>query len=283
MGAMKRSTRQVVALALGGALVLAPSSSFANPDAYGYAGKPSEFGPGETCATNCHSPTSPKPVLNITAPSTIAAGATGKVTIVVDGSNSSRTRTALNASMSDGIVVTAGANTARPSASEPEIHAKVPPPSGKTATYDFTFVAPKTSGKITLWVAGMSASGSGSGGDGVTAETRTITVTGGSAPTSDGGTEPPDPEEPVTGEGTGEDGGVSGGSAGSSGGAAGAGSTSSRRVPPAEDEGCHAARVGRPRPATAWLATLGLVGAALVVRHRRRRDGASAADDTTGR
>ena len=39
-------------------------------------------------------------------------------------------------------------------------------PNGASNTYTFSFVAPAKNGPITMWIAGMSASGSGTGGDG---------------------------------------------------------------------------------------------------------------------
>ena len=74
-----------------------------------------------------------------------------------------------------------------------EIVAVDPPPSGATGTYEFSFTAPATNGTITLWVAAMSASGAGNNNDGVAKTTRTITVTGGTNPTPDGGAEEPHP------------------------------------------------------------------------------------------
>ena len=153
----------------------------------------------ETCTTNCHGGGGAPPTLNITVPSTMKAGESAEVTIVVDGT---RTRTSMNAALSDGVKATKGQNTEIPFPVETpgEVAAVTPPPNGADGTYKFTFVAPNKNGPITLWVAGMSANGSGSGGDGVATATRTITVSGATTPPpadggEDGGSSTNDPSD----------------------------------------------------------------------------------------
>ena len=158
----------------------------AHPGTTGYSGKPYN-GVSETCTTNCHAKGVAPPTLTITVPASVQAGSTNAVKIVVAGNKS---RTSLNAAFSDGVKTTKGANTDTPLPKEEptEIAAVVPPPSGGSATYDFTFTAPLVSGTITMWVAGMAASGNGTNGDGVANAVRTITVTGaGSDAGSDAG------------------------------------------------------------------------------------------------
>ena len=168
------------------ALACTTRSASASPGTTGYSGKPYN-GVSETCTTNCHTGGGTPPTLNITVPSTMNAGETAEVTIVVDGT---RTRTSMNAALSDGVKATKGQNTEIPFPVETpgEVAAVSPPPNGADGTYKFTFVAPNKNGPITLWVAGMSANGSGSGGDGVATATRTITVSGATTPPpADGG------------------------------------------------------------------------------------------------
>ncbi len=172
------------------ALATASRTARATPGITGYSGKPYS-GVDDTCSTNCHGGNGTPPTLNITVPSTMKAGETADVTIVVNGT---RTRTSMNAALSDGVTATKGQNTDVPFPVETpgEVAAVTPPPNGANGTYKFTFVAPNKNGPITLWVAGMSASGSGTGGDGVATAKRTITVSGATAPANDAGSTDPD-------------------------------------------------------------------------------------------
>lgn len=172
------------AIGAGVATVLFASAASANPGISGYSGKP-YFGMAQTCDSTCHEATSPAPKLTLTIPTTVQAGSTNDVTLVVEGT---REATSFDAAFSDGVKVIKGTNTEIPFPVETpeEVVAKTPVPAGASATYAFSFVAPKSNGPITLWVAGMSASGKGTGGDGVAKTTRTITVVGGAAP-ADGG------------------------------------------------------------------------------------------------
>lgn len=178
----------VFALVLG-ALMFSSVDAHASPGITGYSGKPYD-GIADTCESVCHKNNSAPPTLTITVPSSVTANSKVDVTIVVAGS---KQRTSMNAALSDGVVATKGTNTDIPFPVETpgEVGAVVPPPSGATGTYRFSFVAPKTNGPISLWVAAMSASGSGTGGDGVAKDKRTIMVTGGTAPDPDAGAEEP--------------------------------------------------------------------------------------------
>jgi hypothetical protein len=175
-----------------GAVILSATEAHAFPGVTGYSGKPYD-GMATTCEMTCHTNNSAPPKLTITVPSSVTANSKVDVKIVVAGS---KARTSLNAALSDGVVATKGMNTDIPFPMETpgEVAAVIPPPSGATGTYTFSFVAPKANGPIMLWVAGMSASGSGTGGDGVAKDTRTIMVTGGTAPDPDAGA--PGPGQP---------------------------------------------------------------------------------------
>jgi hypothetical protein len=175
------------------AIAFAAPGARANEGITGYSGKP-YFGVTDTCKTTCHSPTGTPPTLDINVPATIKAGETGQVTVVVSGT---RVRTSFNAAFSDGVKATQGQNTEIPFPVQTpgEVGATAPPPAGAKGTYKFSFVAPNKNGAITLWIAGMSASGAGADGDGVATATRTIMVSGATAPsttstTSSGGASP---------------------------------------------------------------------------------------------
>lgn len=260
-----RSLRSPAALAIAGslvlALVLASRSASAHPGITGYSGKPYN-GISETCTTNCHASGANPPALTITVPQTVQAGSTSQVTIVVAGN---RTRTSMNAAFSDGVKTIKGSNTDTPlAAQEPtEIAAVVPPPNGSTATYKLSFIAPNANGPITMYVAGMAASGGGTGGDAVTVTTRMITVTGAEAgaPIDAGSSSGTDAGSDAsasggTSGGTGSGGGTSG-DAGSSG-----ASSSSGRVAPGSDtsdSGCAiASRNASSAPLMALLTALSL-------------------------
>lgn len=258
------------------AVTCAPRRADANPGITGYSGKPYN-GVTDTCKTVCHSGNGTPPTLNITVPSAMTAGDTAEVTIVVNGT---RTRTSMNAALSDGVKATKGQNTEVPFPVETpgEVAAVAPPPNGANGTYKFSFVAPNKNGPITLWVAGMSASGSGTGGDGVATATRTITVSGATSTPADGGS--PDPEdggpgtdEPADGgaksdAGTsngrddaddGEDDGASSGSRG-------------RRVTGSEDAGgCASARAATLDGGAIASAAIAVLGLVLSRRRMRRR------------
>ncbi|MBN9159977.1 MAG: hypothetical protein BGO98_37395 [Myxococcales bacterium 68-20] len=192
-----------------GALAFSSVDAHASPGITGYSGKPYN-GMADTCESICHKNNSAPPTLTITVPSSVTANSKVDVTVVVAGS---KQRTSMNAALSDGVVATKGTNTDIPFPVETpgEVGAVVPPPNGATGTYRFSFVAPKTNGPVSLWVAGMSASGSGTGGDGVAKDKRTIMVTSGTAPDPDAGAE--EPQGPSTNDagGNDDDGGSSSG------------------------------------------------------------------------
>lgn len=221
------------------AAVTLARSAGAHPGITGYSGKPYN-GTSETCTTNCHAKGANPPTLTITVPTSVVAGSTSQVTIVVAGN---RVRTSLNAAFTDGVKTIKGTNTDTPlPAQEPtELAAVAPPPSGAAATYKFSFVAPNVPGAITLYVAGMAANGSGTGGDAVATTTRAITVTAldagmasdagsssGTSGTSGGGTSGGGTS------GTSTSGGTDGGSSSD---ASGTAASSSGTAAPAADDG----------------------------------------------
>jgi hypothetical protein len=256
------------AASIAAALLFASGTAFANPGINGYSGKP-YFGQADTCDTNCHKPTTPIPTITLTMPTTVQAGSTNDVTLVVNGT---RTRTSFDAAFSDGVVVTKGSNTNVPFPMETpdEVVAVDPPPSGATGTYKFSFTAPQTNGTITLYVAAMSASGAGTANDGVAKTTRTIMVTGGTNPTSDAGASSTSSgatssSSTTSSSGTTADGGESSSSGGASASSSGSGA-SGRRLASSDDGGCH---VGGSTDAS-WIAIALAITAAARGRARRR-------------
>ncbi len=240
------------------AAVTLARSAGAHPGITGYSGKPYN-GTSETCTTNCHAKGANPPTLTITVPTSVVAGSTSQVTIVVAGN---RVRTSLNAAFTDGVKTVKGTNTDTPlPAQEPtELAAVDPPPSGATATYKFSFIAPNVPGAITMYVSGMAANGSGTGGDAVATTTRAITITALDAGmASDAGS-----SSGTSGTGGTSGGGTSGGTDGGSiSGTSGmAASSSGAAGPPADDgsaSGCSiGAASGRGAGGSVSLSALGL-------------------------
>jgi len=249
-------------------LLLAGAAS-AHPGITGYSGKPYN-GTSETCTTNCHAKGGANPpTLTITVPTTVAAGSTSQVTVKVAGN---RARTSFNAAFTDGVKTTKGTNTDTPlPAQEPtEIAATDPPPSGATATYRFSFLAPKTAGPLTMYVAGMAANGSGTGGDAITTTTRMITVTAPDAGTTTDAGSSGGGDASTSGGTSGTSGSVDGG--GSSGGTSGATASSSGNASPAADEGDDSGcAIRAPSQARAPSLVALFVVMGLAARARRRR------------
>lgn len=249
------------------ALCLVSGVARANPGINGYSGKP-YFGMAETCDTNCHKPPStPLPTLTLTVPTTVQAGSKNDVTLVIAGT---RARTSFDAAFTDGVVVTAGQNTNVPFPVETpdEITAVTPPPSGATGTYKFSFTAPKSNGTITLYVAAMSANGAGTANDAVAKTTRTITVTGGTTPTSDAGTSSSSSSSSASSgstSGGANDAGEQTSSGGSSGGASGSTESPRRLANGGDGGGCAVA----PSADASWLAAALAIMAAARGRARR--------------
>jgi hypothetical protein len=176
-------------------LSVTPSLASAHPGIVGYSGRPTN-GTSDTCLV-CHTGEGTPPVLTISVPEAITAGATGEVRLVVEGTS---TRTSMNASFSDGVHATAGEHTQVPIPLDApnEVGAALPLVNGAVGTYTFGFVAPDDNGPVTLWIAAMAASGSGTGGDGVATATRTIMVTGGKdAPPASSSAAPPPPTHAI--------------------------------------------------------------------------------------
>jgi hypothetical protein len=251
----------------------APRVASAHPGITGYSGKPYN-GMSETCTTNCHAKGGANPpTLTITVPSSVVAGSTSQVTVAVAGT---RVRTSFNAAFSDGVKTIKGTNTDTPlPAQEPtEVGAVVPPPSGASASYKFSFIAPSTPGAVTMYVAGMAANGAGTNGDAVTTTTRTITVT---APDAGAATD--------AGSSGGSDASASGGTSGTSGtsastdgggssGTSGTASSSSGKSSPASGDdgdagGCAVSPRARGNALDSSLLALTL-GVALAACARRR-------------
>jgi MYXO-CTERM domain-containing protein len=264
MSARSRLAARLVITAGASLLVGWETETSAHPGVTGYSGKPYN-GMSETCTTNCHATGGAAPTLTITAPTTVQAGSTTSVTIVVAGNKS---RTSMNAAFSDGVKTIEGANTDTPlPVEEPtEVAATVPPPNGATGTYKFSFIAPQRNGPVTMWVAGMAASGNGTGGDGIANATRTITVIGAVAPpTPDAGT--PDADALDAGAVLTDGGGRGGGADPEPRGSAVAPSASSD-APPDPDGGC---AVAATNDWSSPAAALAVIVALSLVRRRRAR------------
>lgn len=134
----------------------------------GYSGKPYE-GASATC-TPCHAAGAAQPSVVITAPPRAKIGSSNEVSIVVDGTSG---RTALNAAMPDGVLVSAVQNLRVELA---ELVGSPSPLNGNTGTYRFSFVAPTTLGVYRIWASGMASDGTSSNGDGVTSVHEDVTV-----------------------------------------------------------------------------------------------------------
>jgi len=252
-------------------VALSARAAHANPGITGYSGKPYN-GTSATCDSTCHTANNPAPTLNITIPASVTAGSTNEVTVVVQGT---RQRTSMNAAFSDGVVATKGMNTEIPFPAQTpeEVGAVEPPPNGATGTYKFSFKAPATNGTITMWLAAMSASGAGTGGDGITKTTRTVTVTGGTTPPTDAGT-----DSGTTLPDAGDAGGRADSGPGGSNGGSDAGSSSGEvdgpsgsRTPTTDDGGCAVRGGSGASSEHAALAGAWLTGALVLLAARRRR------------
>lgn len=244
-------------------VIFAAGRATAHPGITGYSGKPYN-GVSETCTTNCHAKGGAAPTLTIIAPVSVVAGSTNAVKVVVTGT---KTRTSFNAAFTDGVKTVKGTNTDTPLPKEEptEIAATVPPPNGGTGTYDFAFIAPPNAGTITMWVAGMAASGNGMTGDGVANAVRTITVTGGT--TTDAGTDS-GTDAGIRDGGPGTDAAAPPSGADAGGASRGGDLPPGEGDPPADSGGC---AVSPGRPAAGGLALVAAVAVAALRLRRRPR------------
>ena len=212
---MKRS---VVAGLLSLSALTFVSPAFANSNASADTGRSSKT-PGQTCNSNCHSPTGSAPAVALTGPATLAAGATGNFKLTLTANAAPNTQSGCDIATSSMQALLA-ATTANLTLSGGELVQKTPLViTNGAATYAFTVTAPPTAGSFTVYAYGMATNGSGTGGDNGNAATPlVVNVTGGGAPadlgsTTDAGvaTAPADMATSPTGTGGGTGGGNGGG------------------------------------------------------------------------
>lgn len=151
----------------------------------GYSGKS-----GVTC-TSCHLGGANVPTVELSGPTSLAAGATGEYTFLIRGGPArvggadisvSNTSASLTPGSGSGLTTSDGELTHSPS---PRSF------SNGELRFNFSMTAPANGGTVTLFAAGNSANGDDNNtGDGIGATKLEITVTGGN-----GGPPEPDPEE----------------------------------------------------------------------------------------
>lgn len=166
---------------------LLSTSALAYPNGItGYSGKS-----GVTC-TSCHLRGATVPTVELSGPTSLAAGETGEYTFlirggpaVVGGTNIavSNTSAALTPGSGSGLTTREGELTHSPS---PRSF------SNGELRFNFSMRAPASGGTVTLFAAGNSANDdSGNTADGIAATKLEVTVTGGTG----GGSPEPEPEE----------------------------------------------------------------------------------------
>jgi len=163
-------------------LVLGTSAASANSNASNDTGRSSKSA-GQTCNSNCHSPTGSVPAVALTGPATLAAGATGNFTLTLTANASPNTQSGCDIATSSA-QATLAVTTANLTLSNGELVQKTPLGfTNGTATYDFKVTAPATAGSFTVYAYGMATNGSGTGGDnGKAATPIVVSVTGGAPP-----------------------------------------------------------------------------------------------------
>jgi hypothetical protein len=155
------------------------SAAFANSNASNDTGRSSKTA-GQTCNSNCHSPTGSAPTVALTGPATLAAGATGSFTLTLTANAAPNTQSGCDIATSSAQAALA-VTTANLTLSSGELVQKTPLAfTNGTATYDFKITAPATAGSFTVYAYGMATNGSGTGGDnGKAATPLVVNVTGG--------------------------------------------------------------------------------------------------------
>lgn len=210
-------TRSLLAGLLSLAAFAFASPAFGNSNASGDTGRSSKTA-GQTCNTNCHSPTGSAPAVALTGPATLAAGASGNFTLTLTANAAPNTQSGCDIATSSAQAVLA-ATTANLTLSGGELVQRTPLAiTNSVATYAFTVTAPSTAGSFTVYAYGMATNGSGTGGDdGKAATPLVVNVTGGApadmGSTTDAGVAPApdDMATPPTGTGGGTGGGNGGG------------------------------------------------------------------------
>ena len=148
----------------------------------GNSGKP---GSTQTCST-CHSGGS-TPTVELTGPTTLAAGATGQYTLTITGGPG------LKGGMNVAVDNTAASleyveGTGIKKLSNELTHSTPKPASGGAITFDFTMVAPPSASTVKIFAAGNSVNGDAAQtGDMPALTSLSVTVTGNNEPVDDEG------------------------------------------------------------------------------------------------
>ena len=160
-------------------LVIAAFFGLARASTYGrvgFSGNPATNG-GQDC-TACHGPGAALPVVSLSGPTTLAAGAVGLYTFTIIGGPG------LTAGLD--VSVSGSAGSLAPSGDDTQIisgeltHAAPKPFVGGQASFSFTWTAPAYGGTFTLYASGNSTDGMLSlAGDGIKTTSLPVTVTGG--------------------------------------------------------------------------------------------------------
>jgi uncharacterized protein (TIGR03382 family) len=137
---------------------------------------------GMTCATHCHmvGTSTPAASVELTGPTSLAAGETGQYALIVRGGPASRA--GMNVAVSN-TAASLTAGTGQRKESGELTHTAPRAFSNGEARFDFSLVAPATGGNLKLFGAGNSVNGNGEmTGDAIATTTLDITVTGGTQP-----------------------------------------------------------------------------------------------------
>jgi uncharacterized protein (TIGR03382 family) len=188
-----------------GVLAACLFSVSAHANLNGIAQRSGKQGAGQTCmAAGCHNVNpGAMPTVELTGPTSLAAGATGNYTLIIRGG------AAVRAGMN--VAVSNNGGTLNPAGGDLKIlageltHTAPKNFSNNEARFDFTLVAPSAAGTSKLYASGNSTNGNGSNdGDHAVSATLDVQITGGSQTdggVTDGGTDP--------GKGDDDDGGCS--------------------------------------------------------------------------
>ncbi len=148
---------------------------------------------GQTCMmSGCHgdSPSANAPTVELTGPTSLAAGETGNYTLTITGGPAVKGGMNVAVSNNGGTLNAAGADLQK--AGNELTHKEPKAFSGNQVTFDFSLVAPSTAGTVTIFANGNSTNGDGTNaGDNAQADTLSVQITGGTG-NPDGGTGNPD-------------------------------------------------------------------------------------------
>lgn len=170
-----------------GVLSLCLLSSAAFAYSAGITGKSGKTA-SQTC-NSCHSG-GIAPTVELTGPTTLAAGATGQYSLIIRGG--AAVQAGMNVAVSNTTAsLEPGVGVAKQGAEL--THDGGMPFSNGEARFNFSMVAPSTGGTLVLYGAGNSTNGNGrADGDSSVAKTLNVTITGGTSGGTDGGTSGPD-------------------------------------------------------------------------------------------